>query len=106
MHFHDAYIKKHTKVNTYIGNGKRTWSNDKVTNAKGYPVTDLIEFDVRGKAICPFHNEKTPSLNYYKKTNSCYCFGGCGRSYDAIDIYKHLHNCSFTEAVKSLNNIK
>lgn len=103
IHFHDAYIKKHTKINTYVGDNKRTWSNDKVTNARGYLITELLEFDIKGKAVCPFHNEKTGSLHYYKKTNTCYCFGGCGKAYDAIDIYRQLNNCSFTEAVKHLN---
>lgn len=103
VHFHDAYIKKHTKINTYVGDNKRTWSNDKVTNARGYLIPELLEFDIKGKAVCPFHNEKTGSLHYYKKTNTCYCFGGCGRAYDVIDIYRQINNCSFTEAVKFLN---
>lgn len=103
VHFHDAYIKKHTKY-IYKSDKKQTHNADKVTRAKEYPITELIEFDGFKKTICPFHNEKTPSLVYYPKTNSCYCFGGCGRAYDSIDIYRHKHNCTFTEAVNYLSN--
>jgi DNA primase len=103
VHFHDAYIKKNTKVNHYAGEGKRTWSSDVVSNARQYPIPELIKLDKSGKCICPFHHEKTPSLQYYKKTNTCYCFGGCGKTYDVIDIYRHIHNCTFKEAVKALN---
>lgn len=99
--FHDAYIKKHTKVNNYTGE-RKTFSSDKVMNAKGYPVSQLLSFDKKGKTKCPFHNEKTESFQYYKATNSCYCFG-CGKYADAIDIYKQIHSCTFTEAVKFLN---
>jgi len=98
--FHDAYIKKHTKVNTYPSE-RKTFSNDKVTQARTYPITELMTFN-RNKALCPFHNEKSPSLHYYPKTNTCYCFGGCGRAYDSIDIYRKLYNCSFTEAINKL----
>jgi len=39
---------------------------------------------------CPFHPDKTPSLQLYYKTNTCYCFSSnCpthGRSLDVIDF--------------------
>lgn len=104
VHFHDAYIKRHTKVPAYTGTRKTSLGSDKVTRAREYPITQLIEFDGFKKTICPFHNEKTPSLVYYPRTNTCYCFGGCGKAYDSIDIYRHIHNCTFTEAVNYLSN--
>lgn len=98
--FHEAYIKAHTKSN--VKYDRKTFSNDAVTNAKGYPVTNLIDFNKQHKARCPFHNEKTPSFTYFPKTNSCYCFG-CSKVADAIDIYKEIHGVSFREAVAKLN---
>jgi len=102
VYFHDAYIKKHTKINNYVGDRKPSFSSDVVTKAKEYPLCELIEFNAQKKALCPFHHERTPSLQYYPKTNSCYCFG-CGKAYDSIAVYRHLHNCTFKEAVDALN---
>lgn len=99
--FHDAYIKKHTKVVTYTK--KATYSNDKVTNAKLYPIENLLEFKAC-KTNCLWHNERSASLHYYKKTNSCYCFG-CGKVADSIDVYIKKNNCSFKEAVEDLNRL-
>jgi len=99
VHFHDAYIKEHEKpISTYK---HRVEASDRLTRAKAYPIKELMEFRAN-KARCLWHNEKTPSLQYYEKTNTCYCFGQCGRVYDAIDVYRKLHNCSFNEAVNSL----
>lgn len=99
--FHDAYIKEHTKVIKTQATRKISGMSDKVTQAKTFPITDLLEF-VDNKAVCPFHSEKTPSLHYYESDNHCYCFGGCGRAYDSIDIYRKLHNATFMEAIKKL----
>jgi DNA primase len=96
--FHEAYIHKHTKVNRYTEN--KSFSSDRVTRAKEYPVTNLLEFR-QNKHQCLWHNEKDASLHYFKKTNSCYCFG-CSKVADAIDIYMKLHNCTFKEAVEKL----
>ncbi len=45
---------------------------------------------------CPFHNDKTPSLQVYYKTQTCYCFSSnCkthGRSIDVIDFVMHKEN--------------
>jgi DNA primase len=78
--------------------------DDKVLKAKSYPMTNLIEFRQK-KACCPWHSEKTPSLAYYPKTNSAYCFGACGRAYDSIDAYRQKHGGSFINAVNELNKL-
>lgn len=103
VHFHDAYIKEHTKP-TYAPRSEadRTGVAEGVARAKAYPITSLLEFNTRGKAICPFHNEKTGSLHYYKDQNRAYCFGGCGRGYDSIDVYRKLYGVGFKEAVEKL----
>lgn len=101
IYFHEAYIKAHTKVNRETVK-RKTFSSNAITNARGYPIPNLLEFK-QSKARCLFHAEKSASLHYYPATNSCYCFGGCGRAYDAIDIYQKQNNVGFKEAVNQLN---
>ena len=96
--FHDAYIKHHT-VPVY--SRSVTKNNTATEQAKSYPIPALLKFKARS-TLCIFHSEKSPSLHYYPKTNTCYCFGGCGRAYDVIDVYRKLHACSFKEAVSNL----
>lgn len=98
--FHDAFIKEHTKINKETDRPK-SFTSDNVTRAKEYPVENLLEFK-NDKACCLWHNEKTPSMHFYHKSNSCYCFG-CGKVADSIEIYMKLHDCTFREAVKQLN---
>jgi DNA primase len=102
--FHDAYIDANRPQNRTNQEVSKYTGDDRVLRAKSYPMPSLIEFTKR-KACCPWHNEKTPSLHYYPKTNSAYCFGGCGRAYDSIDAYRNKYNCSFLEAVKALNDM-
>ena len=103
--FHKIYLDNHYQelhkttyqTPTYKG-------NDDVLRAKSYPCTNLLDFK-RKKALCPFHNENTPSFTFYPKTNTCYCFG-CGKHADAIDLYRHKHpNLSFPQAVAKLNEL-
>ena len=53
---------------------------------------------------CPFHNDKTPSLQVYRKTNTVYCFSSnCkthGKSLDVIDFIMYKENCTKHEAIK------
>ena len=42
-----------------------------IFRATQYPITELIEFDVRGMALCFNHEEKTGSLHLNKKQNIC-----------------------------------
>lgn len=99
--FHEAYIQANT-VPAYANKTHKQTSNDKLTRAKQYPITNLLKFNHAGKALCIWHSEKTPSLHYYADTNTVYCFGGCGKHADAIDVYRQINNCSFNEAVKAL----
>jgi DNA primase len=52
---------------------------------------------------CPFHPDKTPSLQVYPQTNTVYCFSGnCkthGKSLDVIDFIMHKENLSKHEAI-------
>lgn len=99
-YFHDAYIKEYEKP-VLKHEFKKCFETDRVIRAKQYPINELVNFR-QDKARCLWHNERTASLHYYPDTNTCYCFGQCGRVYDAIDVYRKLHNCSFNEAVSAL----
>lgn len=53
-----------------------------------------------GYALCPFHEENTPSLKVYE--DSFYCFG-CNEGGDAIRFVQDLFSLNFCEAVEKLN---
>ena len=55
------------------------------------------------KALCPFHNEKTPSFNINPVRQFFHCFG-CGKSGDAITFVREYENLTFSDAVKKLAN--
>lgn len=98
--FHDAMIEEYEKPEPHIKQKNVVYGTD-VEKARQYPIDNLIKFNTQGNAKCIFHHEKSASMHYYKDNERVYCFG-CGKSADAIDVYRHLHNCSFKEAVKSL----
>lgn len=60
-----------------------------------------IKVDANGKANCPWHDDKTPSLQFYFNTNTFTCFSSnCSAgSGDAIDIIKLQEKCSTHEAL-------
>lgn len=53
------------------------------------------------KALCPFHQEKTPSFYVFPDTQSFYCFG-CGASGDAITFVMRTEQLGFREALERL----
>ncbi|AKL95723.1 DNA primase DnaG [Clostridium aceticum] len=53
------------------------------------------------KALCPFHNEKTPSFHINKEKQWFKCFG-CGEGGDVIGFIMKIENLDFIEAVKIL----
>jgi len=58
---------------------------------------------------CPFHEDKTPSLQVYYKTHTCYCFSSnCkthGRSLDVIDFVMHKENTDKHQALLKCTEI-
>ena len=76
-------------------------------------VKDLSAVDVLGKYVklqrqganyvccCPFHGEKTPSLNVSPSKNLWHCFG-CDRGGDAIKFVMELQNIEFQAAVEEI----
>lgn len=53
------------------------------------------------KALCPFHDEKTPSFVVQRGDSHYHCFG-CGAHGDAIQFLMQHSRLSFVEAVESL----
>lgn len=107
--FHDAFIEELEKEERAVSREVRVSrelpegiTDDVVANARNYPIDKLIELN-KNKCNCLWHKEKTASLHYYRDSNKLWCFGSCGRGFDAIDVYMKTHNVRFTEAVKALN---
>lgn len=67
-------------------------------------VSQHIEVKKQGavyKALCPFHDEKTPSFILDKSDGHYHCFG-CGAHGDAIQFLLEHQRLTFTEAVERL----
>lgn len=65
-------------------------------------VARVLGIDLKGnKALCPFHNEKTPSFVFY--LDHWHCFG-CGESGDYIALTAKMLCISNLEAYEWLNN--
>jgi DNA primase len=58
---------------------------------------------------CPFHEDKTPSLQVYYKTHTAYCFSSnCtthGKSLDVIDFIMHMEKSNKHEAIKKAESL-
>ena len=72
------------------------------------PITDVladyIQMKKAGtnfKAVCPFHNEKTPSLMISPSKQIWHCFG-CGAGGDIFEFVKLSESIEFPEALKIL----
>ncbi len=63
-----------------------------------------LEFNKNNKAICPFHEDKNPSLSLHSSKQFARCFG-CGVTVDAIELeYKLGKHPNKFEAAKALNS--
>jgi DNA primase len=70
-------------------------------------ATDIVEligsyFPLRrGRAICPFHQEKTPSFEVSSETQTFKC-AGCGVSGNAFAFVMIYESIEFEDAVRML----
>ncbi|HOK03676.1 MAG TPA: DNA primase [Victivallales bacterium] len=53
------------------------------------------------KALCPFHNEKTPSFTVSPSRQMYYCFG-CGKGGDVVKFIMEKENVDYITAIKIL----
>ena len=51
--------------------------------------------------LCPFHDDRSPSLAVYPRSQSYYCFG-CGRSGDVVSFVRDREHLSFRQALERL----
>jgi DNA primase len=73
------------------------------------PIADVIGEHVQLKnsgggnlkGICPFHDEKSPSLSVSPARGVFHCFG-CGAGGDVIRFLERIEHLSFTDAVERL----
>lgn len=77
-------------------------NDEMIQKAKDYPIDSMVDIDRMGKALCIFHSDTQPSMKYYEKTNTVYCFA-CNKGGDSISVYRELNNCDFKTAVIELN---
>lgn len=59
-----------------------------------------LTFNSRGWAVCPFHQDRNPSMSFRAGRFHCWA---CNASGDSIDFTSKLLNLSLLDAVKRLN---
>lgn len=62
-----------------------------------------LRADKSWRLCCPFHEDKTPSMQVYTETDTVYCFSSnCklhGKAIDAIDFIMHMESINKHEAI-------
>lgn len=85
----ELYFRRQTKKIADI-------TPDMIERAKAYPFEELHQFK-RNMALCPFHNDGSPSMSL--KNNKAHCWGVCGQSWDTIDFVMKRDGLNFRDAV-------
>ena len=92
------------------GRGKIGVMNDTVSEVKKrIEIVDFIGSFINVKktgrnfkAVCPFHQEKTPSFVISPERQIWHCFGACSEGGDVIKFLMKWENLTFYEALKEL----
>lgn len=58
-----------------------------------------IDVNRTGKALCPFHNDRNPSMNVYDDHYHCFA---CGEHGDSIDLVAKLYDLPIYQAAQKL----
>jgi DNA primase len=67
-------------------------------------ISEYVDLSPAGKnhkALCPFHNENTPSFMVNKERQMWHCFG-CGKGGDIFTFIEEMEDMEFIEALKFL----
>lgn len=86
-----------------VRNPENGITDEMIEQARNYPFEDLIEINKKGFAICPYHEEDTPSFSIDKVGNYGHCFG-CDKTVDAIQYIMDREKLQFMDAIKYLNS--
>lgn len=68
-----------------------------------------IQINKNRHCLCPFHDDKNPSMQVYPETNTVHCFSGncehTGKAIDQIDFIMHKEKCTKHEAISKAKSL-
>ena len=101
-----AQIDETNRILSFMGRGGsrkvKNFQRD-LAEAKAFPIDQLLDFSRnKVKTQCVWHEDKDPSLHYYRKNNTVWCFA-CEHGGDVIDVVQQMKGCSLPEAINFIN---
>lgn len=78
-------------------------TDEMIEQARQYPIENLIEFIRQHKAAAWCHDDKSPSLSWFRAKNLARCFP-CSISFNPIDVLVQRDGMSFRDAVRQLSH--